>query len=82
MSKESTCLAGDRRCRFDPLVGKTLRGGGMATSPVFLPAESLWTEEPEGLWSIKATKSDTTEVTSHTHVKIIRHTSFGIRLPL
>ena len=34
---------------------------GMATTPVFLPGESLWTHEPGGLESMGLQKLDTTE---------------------
>ena len=35
-----------KRCGFDPWVRKIPLEEGMMTSPVFLPGESLWTEEP------------------------------------
>ena len=33
----------------------------MATTPVFLPGESSWTEEPDGLQFMGSKESDTTE---------------------
>ena len=40
---------------------------GMEPTPVFLPGEPLWTEEPGGLRSQCCKESDTTEVTQHAH---------------
>ena len=49
--KNPPANAGDVRCKFDPYVGKTpWRRAGQPT-PVFLPGESPWTEEPGGLQS-------------------------------
>ena len=36
-------------------------------TPVFLPGESPWTEEPGGYSPWGCTESDTTEATQHTH---------------
>ena len=44
--------AGDMRPGFDPWVGKILWRRAWQPTPVFLPGESPWTEEPGGLQSI------------------------------
>jgi len=44
-SVERICLQ-CRRCSFDPSVGKIPWRRAWQPTPVFLPAESLWTEEP------------------------------------
>ena len=42
--------AGDvKRCRFDLWVGKTPWRRAWQPTPVFLPGESPWTEEPDRL---------------------------------
>ena len=38
---------------------------GIQPTPVFLPGESSWTEEPGGLQSTGLQKSDMTEATEH-----------------
>ena len=38
-------------------------------TPVFLPGESPWTEEPGGLESMGSKESDMTEATEHTHIQ-------------
>ena len=43
--------ARDMRGGFDPWVGKTPWRRAWQLTPVFLPGESLWTEEPGGLQS-------------------------------
>jgi len=52
-----------RRCRLDPWVKKTPWRRARQPTPVFLPGESLRTEEPGGLPSVGHNESDTTEVT-------------------
>ena len=48
--KEPTCNAGDiMRCGFDPWAGKILLRRAWQPTPVFLPGEYPWTEEPGGL---------------------------------
>ena len=37
-----------------PLVWEDPLEEGMATTPVFLPGDSPWTEEPEGLQSVES----------------------------
>jgi len=37
-----------KRLRFNPGLGRSLKEN-IATHPVFLPGESSWTEEPDGL---------------------------------
>ena len=54
--KESTAHAGDRG--FDPWVGKIPWSWKWHPTPVFLPGESPWTEEPHGLQSTE-TQSQT-----------------------
>ena len=50
--KESACQCRRcQRCRFDPWVGKIHCRRKWQLSPVFLPGESSWIEEPAGLYS-------------------------------
>ena len=44
--------AGDMGRGFDPWVGKIPWRRAWQPTPVFLPGESPWTEEPDGLQSI------------------------------
>ena len=55
--------AGHKRCRFKPWVKKIPLSKAWQPTPVFLPGESPWTEEPG--WAILhgITESDTAEVT-------------------
>ena len=55
--KESARNVGD--LGLIPGLGRS-PGGGQPT-PVFLPGESPWTEEPGGLQSMGSQESDTTE---------------------
>ena len=51
--KEPTCQCRRcKRCMFDPWVGKIPWSTAWQLAPVFLPGESPWTEEPDGLQSI------------------------------
>ena len=51
--KEPTCQCWrHKRCWFDPWVGMIPWRSSWQPSPVFLPGESPWTEEPCGLQSI------------------------------
>ena len=52
--KESVCNAGDLGSipGFDPWVGKIPWRRAWQPTPVFLPGEIPWTEEPGGLQSI------------------------------
>ena len=52
--KESTCQC--RRPGFDPWVGKIPWRRKWQPTPVFLPGESSWTEEPRGLQSMRSQK--------------------------
>ena len=62
-SKESTCNLGDPGSV--PRSGRS-PGGGNGT-PVFLPGEAPWTEEPGELYSPWGhTESNTTELLTHT----------------
>ena len=45
-----------KRHRFDPWVGKIWRRRTQQPTPVFLPRESPWTEEPGGLQSMGSQK--------------------------
>ena len=59
--KNSPANAGDiKRHGFNPRVGKILRRRKWQPTPVFLPGESPWTEEPGGLQSMGRKESDTT----------------------
>ena len=51
--KEPTCQCRRcKRCMFSPWVGKIPWSTAWQLAPVFLPGESPWTEEPDGLQSI------------------------------
>ena len=50
-----------RETQFNPWVGKIPRKRAWQPTPVFLPAESPWTEEPDSLQSWGGKESDTTE---------------------
>ena len=52
--KEPSAHAGDRREGFDPWVGKIPQRRARQYTPVFLPGESPWTEEPGGLQSMES----------------------------
>ena len=43
-----------KRHRFNPWVGKIPWGRAWQPTPVFLPGESPWTEEPGGLESMRS----------------------------
>ena len=62
--KDSTCQC--RRHRFSPWVRKIPWRWAWQPTPVFLPGESPWTEEPGGLQSMG---SNTTEQLSTQHKK-------------
>ena len=65
--QESTCNVGD--LGLIPRLGRSPRGGHDNLAPVFLPGESLWTEEPGGLQSMGPKESGTTErVSTHSTV--------------
>ena len=50
--KNPPANAEDKRRRFDTWVGKIPWRRGWQPTPVFLPAESPWAEEPGGLQSM------------------------------
>ena len=53
MVKNLPANAGDvKYAGFDPWVGKIPQRTTWQPALVFLPRESLWTEEPGGLWFI------------------------------
>ena len=64
--KESACNAGDSGdwC-FDPWVGKIPWRRAWQSTPVFLPRESAWKEEPGRLQSTGPQESDKAETTKH-----------------
>ena len=55
-----------KRCGFDPWVGKIPCKTEWQPTPVFLPGESPWTEEPGGLQFKGCKELDKTEVTNTT----------------
>ena len=67
-SKESTCQSRTRkRHSFYPGVGKIPWSRQWPPAPVFLPAESPWTEEPGGLQFMTVQRV----TTEHTHYQPI-----------
>ena len=53
MGKESaSCAAETGRCEFSPLIGKIPWRTAWQPTPVFLPGEPPWTEEPGSLQSM------------------------------
>ena len=52
MGKKPPANAGDMRHGYDPWVGKIPWRRAWQPTPVFLPGESPWSEEPGGLQSI------------------------------
>ena len=64
--KEPTCqYRRQKRCGLDPWVGKIPWRRARQPTPVFLPGESTWTEDPGGLQSSDHEESDTTEGTEY-----------------
>ena len=64
--KESTCQC--RRCRFDPWVWKIPWRRAWQLSPVFLPGEFLWTEEPGWLQPMGSQRAGHDwEINTHIH---------------
>ena len=51
-SKEPACNVGDGRPGFNPWVRKIPWRGAWQPTPVFLPEESSWTEDTDGLQSM------------------------------
>ena len=56
------------RCEFNPLVGKILWRRKWPSTPVFLPGESPWTEEPGGLQSMGSQRVGQDWVTKHRNI--------------
>ena len=54
-----------KRPRFDPWVRKIPWRRAWQPTPVFLPGDSPWTEEPGGYGSKGRKESNTTEATEH-----------------
>ena len=67
MAKNPPADAGDMRCGFNPRVWKIPWRRAWEPTPVFLPGESPWTEQPVGYSPEGHKDSDTIEVTEHTH---------------
>ena len=66
--KNLPASAGDiKRRGFDPRVGKILWRRKWQPTPVFLPGESPWTEEPGGLQSIALQSLTRLSGLAHTH---------------
>ena len=63
-SKESANNAGDL-AGFDPLVGKILWRKAWQPTPVFLPGESPWTEDPGELRSMGSQRVGHSSVSKH-----------------
>ena len=61
-------LPAKRRPGFDPRVGKILWRRAWQPTPVFLPGESPWTEEPVWLQWVGPQSLDTTERLSTAHL--------------
>ena len=58
---------------FDPWVGKNPWSRAWQPTPVFLPGESPWTEEPGGLQSMGSKESDTAEHCTAQHAALVVH---------
>ena len=72
VGKKSACNAGDAgRHGFDPWVGKIPWRRAWQPTPVFLPGESPWTEEPRGLRSIELQRIRLDWVTEHAHMPVL-----------
>ena len=65
MVKNPPASAGDmREAGSIPELGRFPGGGALQPTLVFLPEETLWTEEPDGLHTIHGVaEPDTTEAT-------------------
>ena len=61
--KESTCNAGD--CGSIPGLGRFLWSRAWQPTPVFLPGESPWAEEPGGLQSMGLQRVGPNRATKH-----------------
>ena len=67
--KEPTCQCRRHKRSFDPWVRKIPWKRAWQSTPIFFLGESLWTEEPGGLYSSRGRKeSDTTEATENTQI--------------
>ena len=71
--KNLPAKAGDRRYRPDPWVGKIPWRRAWQPTPVFLPGESHGQRSLAGYSPRGHEESDTTEVTSHTHIHTTNH---------
>ena len=66
LGKEPACQCRRyKRRRFNRWIGKIPLEEGMATTPVFLPGESPWTEEPGGIQSMGSQRVRQDWVTKH-----------------
>ena len=82
-SKASTKLhanAGDvKRCRFDPWLGRVPWRRAWQPTPVFLPGECPWTEEPGGLLSMH--QSGSSPICLFPHCRRTGRLKFPCRTP-
>ena len=69
-----------KRCGFDPLVGKIPWGNAWQPTPVFLPGEAPWTEEPGGLQSIGSQTVGHNQSNLALNIPIYGWTRFYIRI--
>ena len=69
-----------QRPGFSPWVGKIPLRRAWQPTPVFLPRESPWTEEPGGLQSVGSQRVGHNWVTTHTHTHTHTHTPTSHRL--
>ena len=79
VAKNPTANAGHFKGHwFDPWVRKRPWRRAWQPTPVLLPGESPWTEEPVGLQSMGHKELDMAEVTYHAHKSILSSpTEFG-----
>ena len=76
-------LAGIRNAGSVPGPGKSPQRRAWQPTPVFLPGESPWAEEPGGLSPQGRKESDLTRVTEHTGAHLWRNrSSYHLRKPL
>ena len=69
--KESSCQCRrHKRCRFNPCVGKIPWRGAWQPTPVFLPGESPWTEEPSRLQSMGSQTVGHSWATKHSTAQV------------
>ena len=69
--KEPPANAGDMRHEFDPWVRKIPWRRAQLPTPVFLPGDSTWIEEPGGLQSLGLQSQ--TGLSAHAHARTHTH---------